>query len=194
MESEEIKELVLSVVVITLAFTMANWVRNQNLADLPPLFLISLISVGTGFVFHELAHRAVARHYGAFATFKAWTTGLALALMTSVFGMVFAAPGAVYIFGRHLSLEQNGKISLAGPAVNLLLAIIFLAIFMFSRSMDSLIPAIAGSAFTINAWLGLFNMIPIYPLDGQKILAWSPIAWGGTALALFFLVFGLPML
>ena len=196
MDKEEIKEILVAVLVITLAFTMANWVRNQQLAELPYLFFIALVSVGTGFVFHELAHRAVARHYGAFAAFKAWSTGLALALMTSVFGMVFAAPGAVYIFGRHLTVEQNGKISLAGPLTNLVLAIVFLALFAVAQGMWSaeaaagkFVSSLAASGFAINAWLGLFNMVPIFPLDGEKILRWSPLAWVATAAVLFLLVF-----
>jgi Zn-dependent protease len=31
----------------------------------------------------------------------------------------------------------------------------------------------------INIILGGFNMIPVPPLDGSKIMAWSSAAWGG---------------
>ncbi|MEW5955438.1 MAG: site-2 protease family protein [Candidatus Micrarchaeota archaeon] len=196
MDRGELKEILIAVLVITLAFTMANWARTQRVSELPLLFFIALVSVGTGFVFHELAHRAVARHYGAFAAFKAWTTGLALALMTSVFGIVFAAPGAVYIFGRHLSVEQNGKISLAGPLVNLALALVFFALLVVAQGIWSVETAagkfassLAASGFYINAWLGLFNMLPLFPLDGEKILRWNPLAWAATAGILFLLVF-----
>lgn len=196
LDKEEIKEILVAVLVIALAFTMASWVRTQDVAQLPYLFFIALVSVGTGFVFHELAHRAVARHYGAFAAFKAWTTGLALALMTSVFGMVFAAPGAVYIFGRHLTVEQNGKISLAGPLTNLILALVFLALLVVVRGLwgietaaGQFAYALTQSGFFINAWLGLFNMVPLFPLDGEKILRWNPLAWAVTGGVLFLLVF-----
>ena len=64
------------------------------------------VAVGTGFIFHELAHRQVARYYGVYARYRAWYTGLLLAvtiafLSAKILGMPFvlAAPGAVYIVG-----------------------------------------------------------------------------------------------
>jgi len=195
-DKEELKEIIVAMLVITIAFTMANWARTQQASELPLLFATAFVAVGTGFVFHELAHRAVARYYGAFAAFKAWTTGLALALMTSVFGIVFAAPGAVYIFGRHLTVEQNGKISLAGPLTNLALALAFFALLVLAQGIWSagtlagkIVSSLAASGFYVNAWLGLFNMIPLFPLDGEKILRWNPLAWAATAAVLFLLVF-----
>ena len=47
----------------------------------------------------------------------------------------------------------------------------------------------------INAFLGVFNMLPIPPLDGSKVLAWNVAIWAiaivgmGALLALYF--FGL---
>ena len=42
-------------------------------------------------------------------------------------GIAFAAPGAVYIHGNYISREQNGKISLAGPATNIILRVVLFA-------------------------------------------------------------------
>jgi len=40
----------------------------------------------------------------------------------------------------------------------------------------------------INAWLALFNMLPIGPLDGSKVLSWNPIVWVGiVAVSVLFL-------
>jgi len=36
------------------------------------------------------------------------------------------------------------------------------------------------SGFKLNAWIGLFNMIPAGPFDGAKVLAWSPLYFGIT--------------
>jgi Zn-dependent protease len=32
--------------------------------------------------------------------------------------------------------------------------------------------------FSFNAWIGLFNMIPLGPFDGTKVLAWSRLVYG----------------
>ena len=78
---------------------------------------------------HELAHKFVAIHYGFWAEYKLWVQGLILAVVISVISnFIFAAPGAVYIHGEYISDEQNGKISLAGPLTNIVLALIFLSI------------------------------------------------------------------
>jgi len=46
-------------------------------------------------------------------------------LLFSLFGFIIAAPGAVFIRGM-ITRERNGKISLAGPMTNIVLAILFL--------------------------------------------------------------------
>jgi Zn-dependent protease len=50
---------------------------------------------------------------------------LLLALGMSFLGFVFAAPGAVHIKG-YINKMQNGIFSLAGPLMNLILALVFL--------------------------------------------------------------------
>src|SRR3989338_8238395 len=88
---------------------------------LNPKFLtaaaISAITVGIGFLFHELAHKIAAQRYGCFAEFRAYDTMLLLALVLSFFGFVFAAPGAVMIAG-HVTKKENGIISVVGPWMN----------------------------------------------------------------------------
>ena len=61
-----------------------------------------------------------------------WVGGLLFALVTAfAVGFVFVAPGAVYIHGNYIKNSENGKISLAGPATNIILALLFLSIPMF---------------------------------------------------------------
>ncbi len=100
--------------------------------------------------------------------------GLMLALLVSLVGFVFAAPGAVYIMGS-VSSKENGKISLAGPLINIIIATLclpFVFIFVF------IIPAgyILNFVFVVywvNSFLALFNLLPIYPLDGSKVFRWN---------------------
>ena len=134
--------------------------------------LVSGITVGIGFLLHELAHKFTAQHYGCTAEFRAFDQMLLFAIALSFLGFVFAAPGAVMILGQ-VTRKENGIISAAGPLTNYALALVFLVLSMF-------LPAgklIWASGFSINLWLGLFNMIPFWNFDGKKIWAWQPSIW-----------------
>lgn len=63
-------------------------------------------------------------------------------------------------------------VALAGPGTNILLALIFgLAIRIFGAVLDpTLLGAFAVIVF-INLLLALFNLIPVPPLDGSKIMS-----------------------
>lgn len=60
-------------------------------------------------------------------------------------------------------------VGVAGPAANILIGVLFAVVFRISGSyaiFSNLILAIVQ----INIWLALFNLIPIPPLDGSKLL------------------------
>jgi len=151
------------------------------------LFVVAAVTVGIGFIFHELAHKIVAQKYGCWAEFRKWNFGLILAVMMSFLGFIFAAPGAVMIDGM-VSREQNGKISIAGSLTNIILALLFLAVGYMVGATTPLINMIIFYGFFINAFLALFNMIPVPPLDGSKVIAWSFSAWLAVAAVSGFMV------
>lgn len=184
--SSEIRDILISMLVIAGVFAYILTNRDINLAI--SVLPITLIAVGLGFVLHELAHKFLAIHYGFWAEYKLWVEGLILAIVTSYFGFVFAAPGAVYIHGDYISDEQNGKISLAGPLTNIVLALIFLGLASVFSSNDYLL-TLASIGFTINSFLALFNLIPFSVLDGAKIFRWNPIIWVITATVAFVMTF-----
>ena len=93
----------------------------------------------------------------------------------SFFGFIFAAPGAVMISGP-VGIRRNGKISLAGPAVNIVLAALFLGFLFLNPS--GIAATIAYYGLLINTWLALFNMIPFGNFDGAKILKWNKLIYG----------------
>ena len=148
-------------------------------------FIIASLTVGVGFLFHELGHKLMAQHYGCFAEFRAFNQMLILAVLMSFFGFVLAAPGAVMISGP-VGIRRNGKISLAGPAVNIVLAALFLGFLLSNPS--GITATIAYYGLLINAWLALFNMIPFGNFDGAKILKWNKLIYGFFVLIVIVLM------
>jgi Zn-dependent protease len=189
----EIRDIVIAWFALGVAFTFTRFTffggAPLDLANFGIYLGIALITVGPGFVFHELSHKFVAQRYGFWAEFRMWPMGLVLALVTSLLGIIFAAPGATYISGMNISGEENGKISIAGPLVNVLIGALF---FPLTFSADSLVFAIGFLGSYINIFLALFNLLPIGPLDGAKVWRWSKLIWLATfvpLLVVFFYLF-----
>ncbi|MEM4359316.1 MAG: site-2 protease family protein [Candidatus Bilamarchaeaceae archaeon] len=215
-EEDEIKEILISVIAISLALSIVFAGGLGGISGIfrhPAEFLlmvaISAITIGSGFVLHEMGHKMVAIYYGAYSKFKMWTQGLILMLIVSLFGMLFAAPGAVYIYAQRISKRENGIISLAGPIVNIALVmfffslaianpiriyISFLADFDFGEIVkNGLINVWMFGAF-INIILGLFNMLPAFPLDGSKVIKWSKLTWAITIVGMFAMGYALNLI
>jgi len=138
-------------------------------------FVMALLTVGLGFMLHEIAHKYVAQRYGCWAEFRADDRMLMFTVISAFLGFVFAAPGAVYIQG-HVTIEKNGKISLAGPVTNILLSIIFLSLMLYLPSLGLLTIAF-NYGYRINAFIALFNMLPFMNFDGVKIIKWNKIIY-----------------
>jgi len=65
--------------------------------------------------------------------------------------------------------RDGALIAIAGPISNLLLATVLSLILRFSGFPD-LFSAIISILITMNITLAIFNLVPIFPLDGEKIL------------------------
>lgn len=165
----ELKHIAIAVTVLTGAFTMVLW--DGDSASLPAALGLAALAVALGFFLHEMAHKVMAKKYGCWAEFRAYYNGLLLALIMSLFGFLFAAPGAVYIAGN-VTKEQNGKISIAGPATNIAIAFVCLP-FALIEGFPSIVSTVAAGLIFFNSFLAVFNMVPVPPLDGSKVWAWS---------------------
>ena len=83
-------------------------------------------------------------------------------------------------YNRNISVEKaDAIVSFAGPLMNFITAIIFALIYcaiwkfagvaFISSNIGYIILSIVGSIVTMDIGLGVFNLIPLPPLDGSKI-------------------------
>jgi len=189
-EKEQLRE---SIGFLTLAFALALSNGLSVVMDDPSILITTLplafAAVMTGFLLHELAHKWMAQQYGCWAEYRGNKNGLYFALAMSAFGFLLAAPGAVMVSGR-ITDRQNGIIAAVGPLTNIAIAIVALPIYILTAGLDwplSLLGELARFIIVINLILGGFNMIPIQPLDGSKVIMWSKLAYLGIIAAIFAL-------
>lgn len=191
--------LLLAVVMLTVAFTFVlhdggktdpfDVTIADRLTAPWTLYLASFFAVSSGFVLHELGHKVVAQRYGYWAEFRGTIVPLAVSVAMALgFGFLFALPGAVLIWGR-VSAKENGLISLAGPAINFVIAFAAMP-FAIVVNTEALFPTIMRTVAVVNAILCVFNLLPFWMLDGRKILFWNkPIYFASLAAAIGLVVF-----
>jgi len=103
---------------------------------------------------------------------------LLLAVLTAFAGFIFAAPGVVMIAKPYLTRAESGKIAVAGPMTNVILACLFFALFNLVDHDHGMVKLTSSFGMMINGWLAIFNMIPLSVLDGRKVLAWDKKVYG----------------
>lgn len=161
-------------------------------------FVITIPGILIAITFHEFAHAFAADRLGDDTPRRQGRLNLNPFTHLDLFGtimLVFAGFGwgkPVEInprnFNRNISLSKaEAIVAAAGPLMNFIIAIVFEIIFClvikfvsgiymadgiiyFSSEAMQITVAIIQSIVAINIGLGVFNLIPLPPLDGSKIL------------------------
>ena len=169
-------------------------VENLSYLSTPGALLALVLSIPgilIAITFHEYAHAWAADKLGDDTPRKQGRLTLNPLAHIDPFGIIlllFAGFGwgkPVQInsnnFHRKITIRKgNAIVAMAGPAMNFALAILFSIIyglliafaseFLLSNTGMIIVSVIEG-IITMNVGLGLFNLIPLPPLDGSKILS-----------------------
>ncbi len=189
-----------------------------------PTLIARLIVLLTAFAVHEFAHAWTANYFGDDTPRMNGRLTLNPLAHLDVMGslmLVFAGFGwAKPVPVNPYALERRSPaalmwVSLAGPMSNLLMAVLAAIPFrlhlvsleqVFFMSGQGLLPSLPLLLFefiNINLVLMLFNLLPLYPLDGEKIAEYFlPTPWADklarlrpySPVILLLLFFGLPYL
>jgi Zn-dependent protease len=141
------------------------------------------------FMAHEMAHKFVAQHYGMWSEFRMTSMGYYLSAMAIVFSLPIFGTGVVYTSGT-TNTEQSGKTNAAGPLTNFMIAATLAIIAIILYVLGSLNPLgiLLQYGIQLNAFLGLFNMIPIQPFDGATVRYWNNRVWIALTIGLLFML------
>lgn len=115
------------------------------------LGVIFLVGVFASVLLHEFGHALTARHYGIRTRrIVLWPIG-----------------GVAQLEGEPRTPREELHIALAGPAVNFVLAaLLFVVVNVAGLPTYGLL----SSLMVANVTLGLFNLIPAFPMDGGRVL------------------------
>lgn len=121
--------------------------------------LVASLLLFLSVLLHELAHSVVAR-----------ARGLPVKNIT------------LFIFGGVSNIEQEPKqpgiefqMAVVGPLTSLIIGGICFLLLLPLRGIDSPVPATLGYLALTNILLGIFNLLPGFPLDGGRVL--RSIVW-----------------
>lgn len=149
--------------------------------------LYALIIILFSAIIHEYMHGWMADYLGDSTARDAGRLTLNPVAHIDIWGsilmpaLLFIGTGGGLIFGYAKPVPFNpynlkdqkygiAKVALAGPSANLITALFFGLILRFIPGLNIITASFLAAIVQINLMLMIFNLLPIPPLDGSKVL------------------------
>lgn len=162
-------------------------IRIQPMQGIDGIFYVIILIISV--IMHEVAHGLAADHFGDPTARLSGRLSLNPLRHIDMFGsiilplvLIFSGTGVVVGWAKPVpynpDLMKNPRlgvpaVALAGIVTNLLVALIFGLVIRFGMGSDFLSPGffhIASTIVLVNLVLAIFNLIPLPPLDGFRLI------------------------
>jgi Zn-dependent protease/CBS domain-containing protein len=127
-----------------------DWTSSRRWIVASAISLIFFLSI----LLHEMSHSVLARTYG-----------------------IPVSSITLFVFGGVSNLEKEPEtarqeffIAVVGPVTSLLIAALLFGVYQAFRSVEEGVAAVAANLAMINLAIGIFNLLPGFPLDGGRVL------------------------
>jgi Zn-dependent protease len=158
---------------------MDELIRNIAVYALPVIFAITL---------HEAAHAYAARYFGDNTAYAAGRMSLNPMIHIDLFGtiiipvLLYLSTGFVFGYAKPVPIDfsrlKNPKrdmawVALAGPGANFVMALMWLvlaAMLAFFQVNEVFPNKVAQAGVVTNLLMFAFNLVPIPPLDGGRVV------------------------